>query len=155
MVEPSTAPVAKALLTPLGGAFACQEPCACEKLCLPKKVRRSSMPARAILVAFVVSLATPAFADCREPETGTQNIPIFSPPLSVVVTGAGRLQFYSAPNANCAMAGVFVLPKDELITYAQSNDGWSSVMYANPKTGNNVSGWVRSLRLKQTGTMGH
>ena len=31
------------------------------------------------------------------------------------------------------MAGVFVIPKDELITYAQSNDGWSSVMYSNPK----------------------
>jgi hypothetical protein len=111
--------------------------------------------ARAILVAFVVSVSSPAFADCREPETGTKNIPLFSPPLSAVVTGAGRLQFYSAPNASCAMAGVFVVPKDELITYAQSNDGWSSVMYSNPSTGNNVSGWVRSSRLKETGTVGH
>ena len=113
------------------------------------------MPARAILVALVVSVSSPAFADCREPETGTKNIPVFSPPLSAVVTGAGRLQFYSAPNPNCAMAGVFVVPKDELITYAQSNDGWSSVMYSNPKSGNNVSGWVRSSRLKETGTVGH
>ncbi len=47
------------------------------------------------------------------------------------------------------MAGVFVIPKDELITYAQSSDGWSSVMYSNPSTGNNVSGWVRSSRVKQ------
>jgi hypothetical protein len=104
------------------------------------------MPARAILIAFVISLSGPAFADCREPETGTRNIPIFSPPLGAVVTGAGRLQFYSAPNVNCAMAGVFVIPKDELITYAQSNDGWSSVMYSNPRTGKDVSGkpgpWV-------------
>jgi hypothetical protein len=147
MVEPSRAPVAKALLTPLGGAFACQT--------LPaKNVRRNSVPARAILMAFVVSVSSPAFADCREPETGTSNIPVFSPPLGAVVTGSGRLQFYSAPNANCAMAGVFVIPKDELITYAQSNDGWSSVMYSNPRTGNAVSGWVRSSRLKQTGTMG-
>ena len=91
------------------------------------------MPARAILVAFVLSVSGPALADCREPETGTRNIPVFSPPLSAVVTGAGRLQFYSAPNTNCAMAGVFV-------TYAQSNDGWSSVMYSNRKTGNDVSG---------------
>ncbi len=113
------------------------------------------MPARAILVAVVFSLSSPAFADCREPETGTKNIPVFSPPLSEVVTGAGRLQFYSAPNTNCAMAGVFTIPKDELITYAQSNDGWSSVMYSNPKTGDTVSGWVRSSRLKATGTVGH
>jgi hypothetical protein len=118
-------------------------------------VRRNSIPARAILVAIVFSLSSPAFADCREPETGTKNIPVFSPPLNAVVTGAGRLQFYSAPNANCAMAGAFVVPKDELITYAQSNDGWSSVMYSNPRSGNNVSGWVRSSRLKETGTVGH
>jgi len=113
------------------------------------------MPARAILVALVFSVSSSAFAGCREPETGTRNIPAFSPPLGAVVTGAGRLQFYSAPNANCAMAGVFVIPKDELITYAQSNDGWSSVVYSNPGTGNNVSGWVRSTRLKETGTVGH
>ena len=53
------------------------------------------------------------------------------------------------------MAGVFVIPKDELIAYAQSNDGWSSVMYSNPKTGKEVSGWVKSSRLKGTGTVGH
>jgi hypothetical protein len=143
MVELSRAPVAEALPTPLGGAFACHP------------VRSKFTPARAILVALLLSLSSPAFADCREPEIGTSNIPVFSPPLSAVVTGAGRLQFYSAPNANCAMAGVFVIPKDELITYAQSNDGWSSVMYSNPRTGNHVSGWVKSSRLKQTGTVGH
>jgi hypothetical protein len=118
-------------------------------------MRRKNMPARAILVALVLSVSGPAFAECKEPETGTRNIPIFSPPLSAVVIGAGRLQFYSAPNPNCAMAGVFVIPKDALITYAQSNDGWSSVMYSNSKTGNYVSGWVKSSRLKATGTVGH
>jgi hypothetical protein len=113
------------------------------------------MPTKAILVALVFSVSSPAFADCKQPETGTKNIPVFSPPLSAVVIGTGRLQFYSAPNPTCAMAGVFVIPRDELITYAQSNDGWSSVMYSNPKTGNNVSGWVKSSRLKETGTVGH
>jgi hypothetical protein len=142
MVEPS-GPVAKALLTPLGRAFACH------------KVPRNRMPARAILVAFVFAASRLALADCREPETGTKNIPVFSPPLGEIVVGAGRLQFYSAPNANCAMAGVFVIPKDELIAYARSNDGWSSVMYSDPKTGDNVSGWARSSRLKETGTVGH
>ena len=51
------------------------------------------------------------------------------------------------------MKGVFVIPKDQLITYAQSGE-WSSVMYSNPKTGNTVSGWVKSSRLKKTGTVG-
>jgi hypothetical protein len=53
------------------------------------------------------------------------------------------------------MPGVFVIPKDALIAYAESNDGWSSVMYSNPGNGNHVSGWVKSSRLKATGTVGH
>lgn len=94
-----------------------------------------------------------ALAACEEPQIGTRAAPSFSPPLSVVVTGTGRLQFYSAPNPGCVMKGVFVVPKDELITYAQSGE-WSSVMYSNPRTGNTVSGWVNSSRLKKTGTVG-
>ena len=93
-------------------------------------------------------------ANCTEPKTGTKDVPIFSPPLAHVVTGSGRLQFYSAPNLRCVMSGVFVIPNDELVAYAQTDDGWSSVMYINPRTGADVSGWVRSERLKATGTMG-
>jgi hypothetical protein len=100
-------------------------------------------------------LAAPALAEgCKEPKTGTNDVPIFSPPLANVVTGAGRLQFYSAPSERCAISGVFIIPKDELVAYAETDDGWSQVMYMNPRTGNTVSGWVRSARLKQTGTMG-
>jgi hypothetical protein len=94
-----------------------------------------------------------AFAACEEPEIGTKDAPAFSPPLSVVVIGTGRLQFYSAPNPSCTMKGIFVIPKNELITHAQSG-GWSSVVYSNPETGNTVSGWVKSSRLKKTGTVG-
>ena len=111
---------------------------------------------RAWFAAAVLNImAVPALADdCKEPKTGTNDVPIFSPPLANVVTGAGRLQFYSAPNERCAMSGVFIIPKDELVAYAATDDGWSQVMYMNPRTGNIVSGWVRSARLKQTGTMG-
>ncbi|MBV9456086.1 MAG: hypothetical protein JO141_01025 [Bradyrhizobium sp.] len=111
-----------------------------------------------MLVAFTAALlnimAAPAFADDKEPKTGSRDVPIFSPPLANVVTGAGRLQLYSAPSEHCSMSGVFVIPKDELVAYAATGDGWSQVMYMNPRTGNTVSGWVRSARLKQTGTMG-
>lgn len=95
-----------------------------------------------------------ALAACLEPATGTNDVPMFSPPLSAVVTGAGRLQFYSAPDLNCAMKGIFIVPSDAVITYAQSRSGWSSVMYSNPRTGESVAGWVRSARLKETGTVG-
>ncbi|MCX7309345.1 MAG: hypothetical protein NTZ72_15955 [Afipia sp.] len=92
--------------------------------------------------------------NCKEPETGTDTVPMLSPPLSEAVIGAGRLQFYSAPDENCAMSGVFVIPKDQLIAYAQTDDGWTSVMYTNPRTNAVVNGWVKSARLKATGTVG-
>jgi hypothetical protein len=108
-----------------------------------------------ILCAASLLAGTFAFAEapCKEPVTGTKDVPILSPPTANTVTGKGRLQFYSAPNLRCPMNGVFVIPTDELIVYAETRDGWSSVMYANPKTGNNVSGWVRSARLREAGTV--
>lgn len=91
---------------------------------------------------------------CREPKTGTNRVPVFSPPLAERVIGAGRLQFYSAPDFRCPLRGVFVIPRDELVVYAQTDDGWMSVMYLNPGTGIDVSGWVRSERLKAMGSVG-
>jgi len=118
-------------------------------------LRKISLACIASGIALLNIASAPALAtDCREPQTGTKDVSIFSPPLANVVTGAGRLQFYSAPNDSCPMSGIFVIPKDELIAYAETNTGWSSVMYTNPRTNNVVSGWVRSARLKQTGTVG-
>ena len=118
-----------------------------------------------ILIAFFTFSATLAgpfgasalaetLEDCQEPTAGSKEAPIFSPPVADVVTGAGRLQFYSAPNFRCPMEGVFVIPKDVLFEYARTDDGWSSVMYENSRGGNPVSGWVRSARLRITGTLG-
>jgi len=104
--------------------------------------------------ALAIALSsTGAFAACDEPAIGSDAAPALSPPLAAVVIGGGRLQFHSAPQAGCAMPGVFVIPKDALIAYALTKS-WTSVMYSNPKTGNTVSGWVRSSRLKTTGTVG-
>ena len=124
------------------------------------RVVRTGMNFKSLLagIALVGLLSASAVAQtseyCKEPKTGTKDVPIFSPPLGNVVTGSGRLQFYSAPNAACAIDGVFVIPKDFLVAYAQTDSGWTSVMYINPRTGADVSGWVRSERLKATGTMG-
>jgi hypothetical protein len=104
-----------------------------------------------LVSAIYLTTANPVIAACTPPQTGTQSVPLLSPPHSAVVIGNGRLQFYSAPTTGCIMPGIFVIPKDEIIAYAQSNDGWTSVMYLNPKTGVDVSGWVRSSRLKHKG----
>lgn len=106
-----------------------------------------------VLAVALTLLSTSAFAACEEPAAGSEAAPALAPPLAAVVTGSGRLQFHSAPQAGCAMQGVFVIPKDELIAYAQTR-GWTSVMYSNPRTGDTVSGWVKSSRLKMTGTVG-
>lgn len=107
----------------------------------------------AILLSSALSIQG-THAACTEPRAGSDQAPALSPPLSQVLTGAGRLQFHSAPDSACPMKGVFIIPKDEVIAYAQTRDGWTSVMYLNPRTGNDVSGWVRSARLRTLGTMG-
>ena len=116
------------------------------------KIRLALIACGALAIGLPGTVAVAA--DCREPMAGTKDVPVFSPPLANVVTGTGRLQFYAAPKLGCAIDGVFVIPKDTLIAYAETSDGWSSVTYTNPRTGNIVSGWVRSARLKQTGTVG-
>ena len=100
-----------------------------------------------------VFLSRAAQATCTEPPTGSDRAPALSPPLSQLVTGPGRLQLHSAPNSACPMKGVFVIPKEEVIAYGQTVDGWSSVMYLNPRTSSDVSCWVRSARLKTVGTL--
>ncbi len=106
-----------------------------------------------MLLAWVL-ISHAAQAACTEPPAGSDRAPALSPPLSQVVTGTGRLPFHSAPDSTCPMKGIFIVPKDEVIAYAQTRDGWSSVIYLNPRTGSDVSGWVRSARLKTIGTMG-
>ena len=54
-------------------------------------MQEKALPAGAIQIALAVilSASTAAFADCKEPKTGTTNVPLFSPPLSEIVVGAG------------------------------------------------------------------
>jgi hypothetical protein len=121
-------------------------------------LRKIVLSGFACSVTLLVALNAAAHAahaeDCKEPKEGSNEAPMLSPPLANVVTGEGRLQFYSAPNARCPTPGVFVIPGDRLIAYAVADNGWSSVTYSNPRTGNVASGWVRSERLKSTGTVG-
>jgi hypothetical protein len=104
----------------------------------------------AVALSSPLGAASLAKTLCQEPTLGSDAAPMFSPPLANVVIGEGRLQFYSAPDIHCRVDGVFVMPRDQLIAYGQTNDGWSSVVYL--KGG--ATGWVRSSRLKVTGEVG-
>jgi hypothetical protein len=80
---------------------------------------------------------------------------IYNPILGGKVIGTGRLQFYTKPFIECEMKGVFVIPGDGLTIYSSTADSkWVEVMYINPKTSNDVMGWVQKNRIKETGSMG-
>ncbi|NHZ35536.1 hypothetical protein [Massilia rubra] len=71
--------------------------------------------------------------------------PLSAPPAGRV-TGAGRLQFLSAPDPACAMPGVFVVPGDH-VTASLRSGAFVYANYTNPKSGRKVQGWVPRARL--------
>ena len=64
------------------------------------------------------------------------------------VSGPGRLQFHAAPDEQCRMQGVFILP-GEPVEADRETAGFTLVWYRNPRTGGEANGWVRSNRLQQ------
>ncbi len=101
-----------------------------------------------LLGATVIHAATCEALDTEATSRSTR-IPGYASGRDVV--GAGRLQFYSAPDRRCAIAGVFVIPGDRVTAYGE-HAGYTSVMYINLKTGTDAMGWVASSRLKMNGT---
>ncbi|PMS18864.1 hypothetical protein C0Z18_16215 [Trinickia dabaoshanensis] len=67
-----------------------------------------------------------------------------------VVTGGGRLQFYSAPDFSCKMEGIFIVTGDTVDAYSEYN-GFTSVVYFPKADKKAVIGWVRSHRLQPNG----
>ena len=110
-----------------------------------------------VLVMILLTAASASSADqsiCNRLSKQAENEQVhFSPIEGYKVIGDGKLYFHSAPDAKCRTKDVFVIPKDHLIGYAEYN-GWYSVMYVNPKTGEEFEGWVESKKLESTGTMG-
>lgn len=64
-----------------------------------------------------------------------------------LAAGEGRLQFHSAPDEHCAIAGTFVVPGDRLEA-SRTQGRYTLVVYQNPKTEKAAAGWVESTRLK-------
>ena len=64
------------------------------------------------------------------------------------VSGPGRLQFHAAPDEQCRMQGVFILP-GEPVEADRETAGFTLVWYRNPRTGGDANGWVRTSRLQQ------
>ncbi|VWC88307.1 hypothetical protein [Burkholderia lata] len=68
-----------------------------------------------------------------------------------VVTGKGRLPFYSAPDDACRIDGLFIVEHDHVD--ARTDYGrFTSVVYLSPRTRSLAEGWVPTARLKPDGT---
>lgn len=68
-----------------------------------------------------------------------------------VVTGKGRLSFFSAPHDACRIDGLFIVEHDHVDARTEYG-GFTSVTYLNPRTHGTADGWVPSARLKPDGT---
>lgn len=68
-----------------------------------------------------------------------------------VVTGKGRLPFYSAPDDACRIDGLFIVEHDHVDARADYGR-FTSVVYLNPRTRGIAEGWVSTARLKPDGT---
>jgi hypothetical protein len=107
----------------------------------------------ALIILFVSSVAEAEQSACDKITSQTENVQSFlNPPSSYKVIGERRAYFYSAPHENCRSKDIFVVTGDDLIAYTEYK-GWYSVSYANPKTGKDYDGWVKSERLKRTGSI--
>lgn len=67
-----------------------------------------------------------------------------------IVSDPKRVYFYSAPDENCKINGLFIIKGDLVNSYAEYQ-GFSSVMYFK-KDGETANGWIHSDSIKSTGT---
>ncbi|WP_244132754.1 hypothetical protein [Burkholderia sp. BCC0397] len=68
-----------------------------------------------------------------------------------VVTGKGRLPFFSAPDDACRIDGLFIVEHDHVDARTEYGR-FTSVVYLNSRTRGIAEGWVRTARLKPDGT---
>ena len=64
------------------------------------------------------------------------------------VGGEGRLYFHSAPNKQCQLKNVFVLPNDRLEAYAEHGE-FTEVIVWHAKSRVGTAGWVATARLAE------
>ena len=105
------------------------------------------------MIALSLSSTVAAQENCpRISQQAEQQQARFNPPATYAVDGKGRLYFHTAPANHCRSRDVFVIGGDELIAYSE-HQGWYSVMYINPRSGQDFHGWVRPERLRLRGTI--
>jgi hypothetical protein len=105
-----------------------------------------------VALALLATSCSAFAASCPELETQAETMGdhIPSHESGRLTIGTERVAFYSGPDDACKEEGVFVLPGEELNAYINYGD-FTSILYINPKNGNEATGWVKTSRLKETG----
>jgi hypothetical protein len=67
------------------------------------------------------------------------------------VIGADRAYIYSAPGETCYSKQLFLVPGDLLNGYLEYND-FMYMLYINPSSGKETTGWIKLSRVKGAGT---
>ena len=97
-------------------------------------------------VRSVFESADPCKAAAFEASTNAST----APAATRKVTGPGRLDFLSAPSANCRQAGVFIIPGD-VVTTSVAHGAYVYASYTHPKSGKKTDGWLLKDRLSAPG----
>lgn len=105
-----------------------------------------------IIIMLLVILPTYSWAGCDEINNAAEvkQAIVPSDESGYKVTNKGRTYFYSAPDVNCKIDGVFIIHGDSVNVYAEYN-GFSSVIFFK-KDGSSVDGWIHSNAISATGT---
>lgn len=122
---------------------------------------KTMTPSRRRLGGAFLALATASFScaafaevDCgaldAHAESAATIVPDFGSGRDIV--GRGRLQFYSAPDLQCKIDGLFVVPGDILFAQLEYN-GFTRVAFIAMKKSDrgDVIAWVPAPRLKKNG----
>src|SRR5690606_37484228 len=81
-------------------------------------------------------------------EAGAAGIAYY-PSVEAKVTESEKAGFYSAPNAECIIKGVFI-DKDSYLTVYKSHQGWVYAMYV-ARDGKDFMGWLPAGKIKMIG----
>jgi hypothetical protein len=112
---------------------------------------------KVIFIVLLSCFAQPSFAAeqvcAKLSEQADSMDDYYRPSLEGKVIGSKKLYFYTAPNAQCKMKGVYVIKGDSLAVYKSYKD-WLKVMYI-AKDGEDYIAWVSSKQVKIIGQYGN
>ena len=107
-----------------------------------------------VLLSFTSQISFAAEQACTKLATKINSMDDnYRPPLEAEVISNKRLYFYTAPNIQCKMKGVYVIKGNYLTVYKPYED-WLNVMFIN-NDGEDYIGWISAKQVQIKGQYGN